>query len=388
MTVEKVTVTEGLTRLEIPKRTERKGPKSSRTPGFFNPDMVVNRDMSVMMSRYLHYSSREGPVAYLDLFSGCGAMGLRVAMESGAAVDVTFNDRSSSALGFVKSNIALNRLDAGTGQPPKVICREAQSLLGDERFEHIDIDPYGTPAPFIRPAMSSLAFTRTVLGERGAVVSLTATDTAPLCGTYPKVALRRYRAVVRKTPFMKEVGLRVLIGYAVLEAAQLDLAAIPILSFYHGHFFRVFTGVRPGAEPANDLIGSMGYIQYDPERYTWSILPYGRTDLPADRDGILLGPMWMGDMVLPALRKNLSRMSHPQFSQTTLRVLGKLTDEIETRFHYEVNELASIAGVSTPRRDVLLSRIKDAGHRASVTHYSPTSIKTSASTEELVELMG
>ena len=60
-------------------------------------------------------------------------------------------------------------------------------LLSENRFDYIDIDPFGSPVGFVDSAMRSI--------KNGGVVACTATDTAALCGVYPRVCQRRYGAI-------------------------------------------------------------------------------------------------------------------------------------------------------------------------------------------------
>jgi tRNA G26 N,N-dimethylase Trm1 len=52
------------------------------------------------------------------------------------------------------------------------------------RFTIVDLDPFGSPANYVDCMMRSV--------EDGGLVSVTATDTAVLCGKHPEVCLRKY----------------------------------------------------------------------------------------------------------------------------------------------------------------------------------------------------
>ena len=53
-----------------------------------------------------------------------------------------------------------------------------------DRFDAVDVDPFGTPSPFVDCALRSI--------KDGGLLSVSATDSGVLCGVYPKVALRKY----------------------------------------------------------------------------------------------------------------------------------------------------------------------------------------------------
>ena len=59
-----------------------------------------------------------------------------------------------------------------------------------------------SPVGFIDSALRSI--------KNGGIIACTATDTATLCGVYPKVCIRRYGAIPFHSVVMKEIGLRIL----------------------------------------------------------------------------------------------------------------------------------------------------------------------------------
>ena len=77
-----------------------------------------------------------------------------------------------------------------------------------ERFAAVDVDPFGTPAPYVQGALAA--------ADEGAMVSLTATDTATLCGVFPTVARRRYGANVVKGESPHEAAIRLLFGFCAI----------------------------------------------------------------------------------------------------------------------------------------------------------------------------
>ena len=54
----------------------------------------------------------------------------------------------------------------------------------------VDIDPFGTPSPFIESAAIS--------AKAGGMLCVTATDTSALCGTYKEPCIRKYNSMPLK----------------------------------------------------------------------------------------------------------------------------------------------------------------------------------------------
>ena len=73
-------------------------------------------------------------------------------------------------------------------------------------YDIIDIDPYGTFEPFLNSALESCNLHKPTL------LCLTSTDVRVLCNPHLIECFRRYGTFFPKTPFMKEVGIRILLN--------------------------------------------------------------------------------------------------------------------------------------------------------------------------------
>ena len=96
---------------------------------FYNPKMMLNRDIGVAMSRAL------GLTEYLDAMSASGIRGLRVAREAGVE-KVALNDVSPQAYELLVKNVARNDLAC------TVSCCNANILLHEQHFQAVDLDPF------------------------------------------------------------------------------------------------------------------------------------------------------------------------------------------------------------------------------------------------------
>ena len=59
-----------------------------------------------------------------------------------------------------------------------------KGALESAGFDYIEIDPFGSPTDFLESSIVRLS--------RRGILAVTATDTAPLCGTYPNTCKRKY----------------------------------------------------------------------------------------------------------------------------------------------------------------------------------------------------
>ncbi|RLG49021.1 MAG: tRNA (guanine-N2)-dimethyltransferase, partial [Thermoproteota archaeon] len=190
---------------------------SSSMPVFYNPAMKVNRDLAVAV-----YRAAGGGTA-ADVMAASGVRVIRLVLEGGCA-EALANDRSPMAYLAMRMSFR----ESGVMDRVRLTMRDANLLMEElgasgARVDYLDLDPYGSPAPFLRSAVGAV--------RRGGVLAVTATDTAVLFGVYPHKTLRAYWAWGVKTDFMKELGARVLLGFIARVAASRDLWVEPLI--YH-----------------------------------------------------------------------------------------------------------------------------------------------------------
>jgi len=156
----------------------------SKAPVFYNPVMELNRDIAVLvLQAYQRTLDRE--ISICEPLAGCGIRGVRFAVEVEAVKNVVINDINVKAFQLASYNVQIN----GLNDRVLVKNEDANLLLSShgaprKRFDAIDIDPFGSPAPYLDSAIRAL--------RNGGLLCLTATDMAPLCGVHPKACIRKY----------------------------------------------------------------------------------------------------------------------------------------------------------------------------------------------------
>lgn len=375
------TVHEGKARLEVPV-PENVRAASDRGPGkiegglFFNPAMRFSRDLSVLfIEERAEAKTREEPFTVYDGLAATGARGIRLALEChprGRRLQVHVNDRDPRAVELLKRNIAAN----GVTDEVDATCEDFVHALGTTRYDHVDVDPFGSPIPFLDAAIQHVR-------DHGSL-AVTATDVTALCGVYPKVALRRYDAVPWHGPGMHEVALRILAGTAVRNAARHDLALRPVLSHATDHYIRVYLTARRGAGRADEALGHIGYA-LEAADGTRSLVP---RDAPRPADAVRwAGPLWTGPLqdteLVQALDDRLDR--HPRLECTLLRrFLARAAEEAAAPpLLYEIGEIGKRLKRSVPPMDALFAALIADGHRVARTHTSDTAFKTDATRAEI-----
>lgn len=344
-------IKEGRTEMVVPEDHSLRGPGKIAGSVFFNSQMAFNRDVSVMLLRAV---GGEG-MRVADAMSATGARAVRIANEV-PGVQVTANDINPQAVRCIEENIRINGLEncVATNRP-------LGSLLAEETFDYVDLDPFGSPMPYLHAAISGC--------RRRGILAITATDAAPLSGAHRAKCERRYCARPLRGHMCHEAGLRILMGSVARELAKFDRGMAPLLSFSADHYFRTYVRLEEGAAAADRSLSQMTYLSYDPDTLERSASP--------EADGEhRYGPMWGGRLFD---RDVLSKMSPEGVSdgRRCASMLEMWREEIDSvPYAYSIDEISSFTKQPTPKFDAFMEALAERGD-ASRTHLGPVMFKTS-----------
>ncbi|MDP7002086.1 MAG: hypothetical protein QF911_00705 [Candidatus Thalassarchaeaceae archaeon] len=417
---------EGKTLMRLPNEAEtvRQGPGSKRAGSvFYNPAMSGSRTRSVLLFRHAIEADLIGKGAIYAL-DGLSASGLRarrwlneLPLEMARRVSATVVDLDPNALAWAMAS--------HEEYPPLHGGGNLESTEGDLRSvvlssgKHwVDIDPYGSPLPFLDSAMQSMA--------RNGVLEVSATDTAALTGSSGRPLLRRYGARVRTDCLAHDSGLRVLLSVVARTAARHDRAIVPLLSVWDSHHLRVSARVLKGIGGANSVEGSLGWRVHSPtegevsasmasglhhgnsfEQLPMSCLlpisyPIGREDQRVS------GPLWVGSMGDAATMTSMTMeraletcgpeeesggplgWGPREFEQERRRIarsVRNISEEagvIEAHHHLVVDDLAAWLGLGAPPSPrKMVDALLKSGHAAGLAHYGRPSFRTDAPWEDI-----
>ena len=355
-----IEITEGRTRLLVPEAHSLHGPGTRTGDVFFNEQMAFGRDVTVMLLRALEKKD----ITVADAMSATGSRAVRVANEVSGTM-VTANDVDPKAIPYIEHNIALNSLSNCVPSN-----RDLHVLFSGSSFDYVDVDPFGSPVPFIQSAIRGC--------RKKGILAITATDTAPLAGAQAGKCRRRYQSEPIRGYMCHESGLRILMCNIAKELAKFDRGMRPLLSFYTDHYFRVYVQVEEGAAPTDRSLGQIGFLHYDPDTLERSVSEC-QDDLH-DK-----GPFWIGPL---HDKKLLARMnaSDMEKEKRCVKMLNLWRNELDDQvFLYDVSELSSFTKMSPPKIEVLIEVLNSVG-RTAPTHMSPTSFKTELNTEEVIAI--
>ena len=216
---------------------------------FYNPHMALSRSLSS-----LAVGAIEEELGILDGMSATGIRGLRYAKENDNVGKIAFVDNNKTAVEIVKKNMEMNGISG------KAILQDINAFLFSTRdFNFIELDPFGSPVPFLYFAIRALR------GKREAYLSVTATDTAVLCGAHSKACRKYYHAKPLRQYFCHETGLRILIAYIAKIAHEFNFGIKPLLSFYYRHQMKTIIALERGAKKAEANFSSLGFVSFCPK---------------------------------------------------------------------------------------------------------------------------
>lgn len=364
-------VVEGRTTLLVPTESLARAvpPKG---PAFYNPAAKMNRDFSVAMSSALA-SGFPKACRFADALAGVGARGLRVATEVPEVDEVFLNDLNPIAIDAARRAAELNSIVARCKFSTKETCAFLQDRATPaDRYELNDIDPFGSPAPFLDCAVRAVR-------DQG-VVSLTATDTAVLCGLYPKTAFRRYHGYPLRSEYCHEVGVRLLLGAVAFCGMRMELGTAPLFSHSTRHYFRVYVRIVAGASKADETVDRLGFIMH--------CFGCGSRKVSRSAEHVcdsckgkfnVGGPLWIGRLhdgeTLAQLRNVCARMSMGGCA----RLVARAEEELDAPPTYFVpDRVADAFDVPSPSPTELIGALRSLGYRASRASLNPRAVRTDA----------
>ncbi len=371
-------IKEGSVLIEVPKKVVEH--ITERNEVFYNPAMAVNRDLTVLLLR-VFVKEKDRSIKVAEPLAASAVRSIRILKEVPRVEKVFVNDLSLEALKYAKRNLELNNVDLSKVE----IWNEDASvfLLKTKYFDYIDIDPFGSPVDFLDATAKALA-------HKG-VAGITATDTAPLSGTYPKTCLRRYFAKPIDNEFYHEVGLRILIKKVAEVFFQYDVPIEVLFSYSYLHHFRVFVKRYRGARKVDEIMKSkVGYLLYCHKclyRDTLPLVQLREIDLTCPVCGHRLdwaGPLWVGELwntqYVEEMIKELPNVEHQKETANLLKVIEK-ESKLQTVGFYTLSSLGRAFRLpSLPSKKKVLKELK-----AVETHFTGEGFRTDLPHKEVVE---
>ncbi|KAM9315116.1 tRNA (guanine(26)-N(2))-dimethyltransferase isoform 1-T2 [Pholidichthys leucotaenia] len=348
----------------------------------------------------------EHGVRVLEGLAASGLRSVRFALEVPGLQSVTANDFSTKAAALIARNAQYN----GVNHLLQASCRDASMLMYEmrgkkDRYDVIDLDPYGSPASFLDAAVQAVS--------EGGLLCVTCTDMAVMAGNNGETCYSKYSSVSIKTKYCHEMALRIILHSLDQRAGVYQRYIQPLLSisadFYIRVFVRVFTGpatVKNSASKQALIYNCVGCGSFHLQRMGRRIsngqhMKYSAATGPpvgpecgyCGQRHQMGGPIWAEPIHnMEFVQKVLTSVSgNPSRFGTSKRIEGMLsmvTEELEdVPLYYTVDHLSNIIHCNTPSLLQFRSALLHAGHKVSLSHACKNAIKTDAPPAVIWDIM-
>ncbi|KAF9779174.1 N2 N2-dimethylguanosine tRNA methyltransferase [Thelephora terrestris] len=362
----------------------------------------------------------------LEALSATGLRAIRYAKEIPLVKYVIANDLSNAATEVMRKNVDINGFSEKPADPDvpgskptpaKVVVNEGDACAlmynhraDGSRVDVVDLDPYGTAAPFIDAAVQSV--------NDSGLLCVTCTDLSVLATTnYPEKSFANYGGVSLKAEYCHEAALRLVLHSLSTSAARYGRYIEPLLSLSIDFYVRLF--VRVGSSPAEVKKVSSKISTYyvcsgcqsfygqplgrvidkSHEGSGQPILQFKTHGGPpvsercpeCDSTLHLAGPMWSASIQNPEfIGKVLEHLEEtPDKYGTVARMKGMLTvakEELEDPFYFTPSKIAGTFHCECPPLGDVASGLLNSGFKVSRSHACPGSLKTTATRKEVHDL--
>jgi tRNA (guanine26-N2/guanine27-N2)-dimethyltransferase len=379
----------------------------------------------------------------LDALSATGLRALRFAKEIPFATTVTANDMSQKAVDSIKLNVKHNKLEETVTANTGNAIAYMYSFCDKKGYDVIDLDPYGTAAPFIDSAIQAV--------NDDGLLCVTCTDSAIFASHgYLEKTYSQYGGLPFKGEPCHEGGIRLVLHAIATSAGRYGMAIEPLLSLSIDYYLRVFVRVRKAPTDVKLLAGKTMLVYHcESGCGAWTTQFLARNKVMKNKNGDpmykhgfaqgpsadqhcehcghkthLSGPMYGGPLhnvgfierVLAQLNEvdretyptmdRIQGMLHTALEEITFgtkldksngaqktQVLDPLipkSDPAEIDHHpffIIPSSVAKIVHCSAPPLAALRGALRHAGFRVTMSHCKPGSIKTDASWKDIWHIM-
>ncbi|MGC9133039.1 MAG: hypothetical protein ACP5GJ_01370 [Nanopusillaceae archaeon] len=335
---------------------------SSKLPVFYNPLMKINRDSTILVLKS-YYDITGKKLKIFDCMAATGIRSIRIIKEIPEVIrEIYINDIKKEAYENILENLKLNNIEIN--EKIKILNKDCREILLKEKFDYIDIDPFGTPVGFVELLSKSL--------NKYGIGGITATDISSLSGSRPKSCFKKYNTIGIKTDFYLEFGLRNLAKYIIVEGLKYDTALIPIFGYYYKHHYRIYVKKSLKSKDINYLIDNIREIYYC-EKCGYKNLEGGKCKI-CENEMKKLGPIYIGKLydekILEKIKENIKILEMDKEENKVFDNIFNCDSKIDVWYYYDIRKISSYYKKNLPKIEKII--LENNGCR---THFTPYGIK-------------
>lgn len=395
----------------------------------------------------------------LDALSASGLRALRYAKEIPCVTRIVANDLSGNAIESMKMNVAHNGIGDIVQPNHGDACSAMYSAINPMkqnkdgtffgRYDVVDLDPYGTAAPFLDAAVQAVS--------DGGLLCVTCTDAGVFAAVgYPEKTFSLYGGVSIKGTHSHEAGLRLIIHALATAAAKYGLAIEPVLSLSIDFYVRIFVRVHRSPSEVKFQAGkTMVVYNCDSGCGSWKTQPIAMNRRRTSKNGgihyhhalaqapmgsptcdhcgmktHLAGPMWAGPLHNPDFIQRIldmlpgaDRQTYPTVDRIEGMLMTALEEDLDMGndnenykpkptgpspstdpstsliprvdpakiepypFYFMPSVLSKVIHTQTMSEDALRGALRNLGYRSTRSHAKPNSVRTDAPWDVIWEIM-
>lgn len=346
-----------------------------------------NDESSMLNVARVDAESRKG-ITILEALSATGLRSIRYAKEVEGIGQIVANDISATAVDSIRQNVLHNGVE-NLVMPHHEDATLLMYRRRRDRFDAIDLDPYGSPSKYLDGAVQCVS--------DGGILLVTATDMAILAGNFPEACRCKYGAISLKSKCCHEIALRILLYCIMSHAERYGRYIVPLLSISADFYIRVFVKVFTSQKKCKENSTNIGMLHQCVGCESMICRPlmikvsnnYKLTNAPlidrlckhCQHAQHMGGPIWLGPLHEQGFVSRLLCDLGSMELNTSKRIEGVLTmihEELDVPLYYNLDRLMSIVKCYVPSMLVFRSALLNAGYKVSYSHASKLSIKTDA----------
>lgn len=353
--------------------------------------------------RAANTASTDG-IRILDALAATALRSIRYVKEIPGVKEVVVNDLDEAAVEAARRNIDFNQVDSSKirAQQEDAVRAMHASNAAKQRFDVIDLDPYGSAAPFLDAAVQTV-------GE-GGLLCVTCTDMSVLSGGNPETCYSKYGSMPTKGKYLHEMALRIVLHALEAQANRYRRYIMPVLSLSIDFYIRLFVRVYTSPAEVKKACIKASYVYQSLGCGSFFLQPVGklsRNNFNAtltSGDGVcpqtgkrfkIGGPIWnppIHDIKwVSSLLERISQNCGPCPLATRKRIHGMLTSVSEelpdVPLFYTLPDLCSTLHCNSPRMVDVQAALVNAGYRVSQQHKEPQAVKTDAPDDVVWDIM-
>ena len=350
------------------------------------------------------------PFRVLDVMTASGLRALRYVLEVPQVSKVMANDVDPKAIAALRENMRQNGISEDVVVPSigdAVAVMHASKPPEGTRFEAVELDPYGTAAPFLDSAMQCV--------QEGGLLMVTCTDLAVLAAAYPEKCHANYGSYPLKAKYCHEAALRIVLSCMEGHANRHRRYIRPLLAVHINFYVRLFVRVYTSPAEVKRSPSKLSHIYQCSGCESYALQPLARRTTRNGHEKIVPGqgppvsrecehcgsvhhvggPIWSEPMHDPEFVASLLEELKDGGSGSELasarRLTGMLTavqEELaDVPLFNQLSAMCNVLHVPNPQMVAMVSALMRQGYRVSRSHTDASAIKTDAPNKALWDVL-